>query len=137
MSQLTKMLIASTLVAVAGFVNAQTASNAPTSNAASGASAATGSGAAGSAGAVDTMAKPASSDSYVQKREDDATAKKEYMAKKKSAKQEYRQEKAAAKAAAKADLKTEKKHSTGERKDTIAADPEKPVLPGQPTYTGK
>lgn len=150
MSQLTKMLIASTFIAAAGFATAQTATSsgemqhspsgamaAPTGSAtsgdASGATATTGTTAAGTGMAADTGAKPTSSDPYVQKRESDATAKKEYKDKKKIAKEEYKQEKAAAKS----DLNSEKQTSKADRKAAIAADPTKAAKPGDLNYSGK
>lgn len=74
-----------------------------------------------------------SADPYVQKREADAIAKKEYKEQKKASKMQYKREKAEAKSA----LKAEKRDSTAERGAAIAADPSKPVTQGQTSYGGK
>ena len=90
----------------------------------------------GSTGAMATGATAASTstDPYIQKREADAQAKKEYKDKKKAAKAEYKQEKSAAKA----DMKSEKAGSTAERNAAIATDRSStPVVPGQQTTMGK
>ncbi|MBC7513552.1 MAG: hypothetical protein H7234_03840 [Herminiimonas sp.] len=89
--------------------------------------------AASGASATGATAASTSADPYVQKREADAIAKKEYKAKKKAAKAEYKHEKAAAKS----DMKMEKRESTADRNSAIAADPAKTVVPGQQNNLGK
>ena len=83
--------------------------------------------AASGTSATGATAASTSADPYVQKREADAAAKKEYKAKKKAAKAEYKHEKAAAKS----NMKMEKRETTAERNSAIAADPAKTVVPGQ------
>lgn len=125
MTQLAKFLIASTFLASAGFASAQTATPAAPMAAPM------------TAPMTAPMAAPASpstsADPYVQKRDADAAAKKEYKAKKKAAKAEYKKEQSEAKS----DLKTEKKESTAERKSTLNAEPAAPIVPGQQTNKGK
>ncbi len=89
--------------------------------------------AASGASATGATAASTSADPYVQKREADAAAKKEYKAKKKAAKAEYKHEKASAKS----DMKMEKRETTAERNAAIAADPSKTVVPGQQNNLGK
>lgn len=115
MSQLAKLLIATSLIAASSVAFAQTATGADPMAGASTASSASG-----------------SADPYVQKRDADAKAKKEYKAKKKIAKQEYKQEKAAAKS----DMKMEKRETTAERNAAISSE-SKQVVPGAPNNLGK
>lgn len=133
MSQLTKILIASTLMAAVGSVAAQPSgstdsTSAPTSATApapSGSSSGASAGGTTAAGAgamgMDSAEKPATADPYVQKRDKDAAAKKEYQEQKKAAKDA---------------LKSEKKHSAAERNAAVAADPAKPVRPGDNSMSG-
>ena len=69
-----------------------------------------------SAGVKTTAAT--SNDPYVQKREADSAAKKEYKMRKKMAKAEYKEEKSEAKS----DMKGEKRMSARERKAALAAE---------------
>jgi len=149
MSQFTKFLIASTFIAATSAAVAQsgTPGNAmpsPSQGAASSTSPTTMGTTA--PGAINTGAPAASTstDPYIQKRDADAAAKKEYGEKRKAAKAEYKSEKAAAKsgyktekAEAKSDLQMEKRESSAERNSAITADPAKPAMPGQTNYSGK
>jgi hypothetical protein len=74
-----------------------------------------------------------SSDPYVQKREADAVAKKEYKAEKKAAKAAYKHDKAAAKA----DMKMEKHDAKMERDAAVSMDPGAKPKPGEQNSLGK
>jgi hypothetical protein len=67
-----------------------------------------------------TTSTATSSDPYVQKRQADSAAKKDYKMRKKMAKAEYKEEKAEAKS----DMKGEKRMSARERKAALAAEKE-------------
>ena len=99
----------------------------------SGASATSGTSGTSGTSATGATAASTSADPYVQKREADSVAKKEYKAKKKIAKAEYKQEKASAKS----DMKMEKRESTAERNSAITADPAMTAMPGQQNNLGK
>jgi hypothetical protein len=72
-----------------------------------------------SSASVSGSAKTATStDPYVEKREADATAKRDYKMRKKIAKQEYKRQKAEAKS----DLKAEKRSSVKDRNDSLEAE---------------
>ena len=72
----------------------------------------------GTAAASISAATSTSNDPYVQKREADRAAKKDFKMRKKMAKAEYKEEKAEAKS----DLKGEKRMSSRERKAALEAD---------------
>ncbi|MES2831596.1 MAG: hypothetical protein V4695_06360 [Pseudomonadota bacterium] len=138
MNQPTKLLIASLFVAASSAVLAQ---GGTPGNVAPGVIAPV-----PAPGSINTGA-PASStsaDPFVQKREADAAAKKEYKEKRSATKAEYKANQAAAKseyktekAEAKSDMKMEKREASTERSSAIAADPAKPAMPGQTNYSGK
>ncbi|MBC7575706.1 MAG: hypothetical protein H7244_15395 [Herminiimonas sp.] len=109
------------------------ATDAPTSATTTSGATATGATATGAtpagATAAGATAASTSADPYVQKREEDAVAKKEYKAKKKLAKAEYKHEKSAAKS----DMKMKRNETKDERDTAIKGDASvKPAAPGDP-----